>query len=103
MQLPVSFVVAALGGEVDVPTIDGHGSMKIPAGTQSGKMFRLKGRGMPDLHNGLPGDLYCRVMLQVPSKLNPEQRRLLEEYAHLSGEQVNKNDSFSEKIKNVFK
>lgn len=103
MQLPVSFVVAALGGEVDVPTLDGHGSMKIPAGTQSGKMFRLKGRGIPDLHNGLPGDLYCRVMLQVPAKLSPEQRHLLEEFARLSGDNVGKTDSFTEKIKNVFK
>jgi molecular chaperone DnaJ len=78
--------------------------MKIPAGTQSGKMFRLKGKGMPDLHGGAPGDQFVKVMIQVPTRLTVDQRRLLEEYARVSGQDIPKgNDSFKEKIKSVFK
>ncbi len=104
MQLSLSFVKAALGAEVSVQTLNGGVSMKIPAGTQSGKTFRLKGKGMPDLRSGSPGDQYVQVMLQVPTQLNNEQKRLLEEYARVSGENLNKNEeSFSEKIKKAFK
>ena len=104
MELPVSFVKAALGSEVSVPTLNGNGSMKIPSGTQSGKIFRLKGKGMSDVHGGSTGDQYVKVMLEVPTHLSSEQRKLLEEYARISGEQVNEGgDSFSEKIKKVFK
>jgi molecular chaperone DnaJ len=103
-QLPVSFVTAALGGEESVATLNGQVMMKVPAGTQSGKMFRLKGKGMPDLHGGAPGDQFVKVMIHVPTRLTAEQRRLLEEYARVSGQDVLKgNDSFKEKIKSVFK
>lgn len=104
LQLPVSFVKAALGAEVTVPTLNGSVSMKIPPGTQSGKVFRLRGKGMPDLHGGAPGDQYVRVMLEVPARLTAEQKRLLEEYARISGEMVDQGgDSFAEKMKKVFK
>jgi molecular chaperone DnaJ len=104
MQLPVSFVKAALGSEVTIKTLSGKGTMKIPAGTQSGKVFRLKAKGMPDLRGGSQGDLYVRVMIQVPSRLSVEQRKLLEEYARISGEEIKGgSDSFTEKIKKVFK
>ena len=104
MQLAVSFVKAALGAEVSVATLNGSVSMKIPAGTQSGKVFRLRSKGMPDLHGGSPGDQYVRVMLEVPSRLTVEQKRLLEEYARVSGEIVDQaGDSFAEKMKKVFK
>ena len=105
MQMPVSFVKAALGAEVSVPTLNGSVSMKIPAGTQSGKIFRLRGKGIPDLHHGgSPGDQYVRVMLEVPARLTVEQKRLLEEYARVSGEIVDQpGDSFAEKMKKVFK
>ena len=104
LQLPVNFVKAALGGEVTVTTLNGDVSMKIPAGTQSGKVFRLKGKGMPDLHGGAQGDQYLKVMLQVPASLSSEQRRLLEEYARISGEAVGPGeDSFAQKIKKAFK
>jgi molecular chaperone DnaJ len=102
IQLPVSFIKAALGGEVTVPTLSGDVAMKVPAGTQSGKVFRLKGKGMPDLHGGPTGDQYVKVMLQVPVNLTAEQRRILEEYARVSGEMTGA-DKFSEKIKRVFK
>lgn len=106
LELPLSFVKAALGAEVSVPTLSGDVSMKVPAGTQSGKIFRLKGKGMPDIHSGSPGDQYVRVMISVPSHVNAEQRRLLEDYARISGETAGAGvpgDSFSEKIKKVFK
>ncbi len=104
MQLPISFVKAALGDEVSVSTLSGSVTMKIPPATQSGKVFRLRHKGMPDLHGGEQGDQYVRVMLQVPNRLTPEQKRLLEEFARVSGENLSgQNGSFSEKIKKVFK
>ena len=78
--------------------------MKIPAGTQSGKVFRLKGKGMPDVHRGAPGDQYVHVMVHVPERLNAEQRKLLEKFAEISGEDISPSgESISEKIKKVFK
>lgn len=103
MELPVSFVKAALGAEVSVPTLDGKMKMKIPAGTQSGKVFRLKGKGMPDLRGGYHGDQYAKVMLQVPDKLTVDQRKILEQFADMSGEEVFKGKSIKDKIKKVFK
>lgn len=104
LTLPLNFVTAALGGTVSVPTIKGHAEMKVPSGTQSGKMFRLKGNGMPNLRGGSRGDQYVRVMIQVPKKLTSEQRELLEKFASISGESVDSPlDSLAEKIKKVFK
>lgn len=106
MQLPLSFVAAALGGEVSVPTLNGHVEMKVPAGTQSGKVFRLKGKGMPALRGGYKGDQYVQVMVQVPKELTDGQRKLLEEFAKISGEKTGPpTDSLKlkEKIKKVFK
>ena len=104
MDLPVSFVKAALGAEVSVPTLNGNVTMKVPVGTQSGKVFRLKNKGMPDLRSHYQGDQYVKVMLEVPEKLSAEQRRLLEEFADISGEEVGiKKDTIKEKIKKVFK
>ncbi len=103
LELPISFVVAALGGEVSVPTLDGKVSMKIPAATQSGKMFRLKEKGMPEVRGGMRGDLFAKVFIDVPKKLTSQQRKLLEEFAKLSDENVDLNDTFADKIKKVFK
>lgn len=103
LDLRVSFVKAVLGGEMPVPTLNGPVSMKIPAGTQSGKIFRLKGKGMPDPHSQGNGDLYARVMLDVPTKLTAQQKTLLEEFARLSGEEVDVTESIKDKFKKVFK
>ncbi|HBO97987.1 MAG TPA: molecular chaperone DnaJ [Candidatus Omnitrophica bacterium] len=104
MRLPVSFVKAALGAEVSVPTLNGSVAMKVPAGTQSGKVFRLKGKGMPDVHGGSHGDQYVHVMIHVPERLNAEQKKLLEKFAEISGEDIGPSgESISEKIKKVFK
>jgi molecular chaperone DnaJ len=100
--LNISLTKAILGGEAEVPTLDGKVSMKIPAGTQSGKIFRLREKGVPDLHGRGIGDELVRVNVEIPIRLTPEQRRLIEEFAKLSGEEVAK-ESFSEKIKKAFK
>ncbi len=102
MELPVSFVKAALGSEVDVPTLNGRVKMKVPSGTQSGKIFRLRGKGMPDLHGYDRGDQLVRIMIEVPTSLTNEQRSILEEYAKATGEEVEE-DSFSKKFKRAFK
>ena len=103
MDLLVSFTQAALGGEVTADTLAGPVTMKLPPGTESGKVFRFKAKGMPDVHDaGTTGDLYARVMVDVPKKLTAEQRRLLEEFAKASGEEVH-GGSIADKIKKVFK
>jgi molecular chaperone DnaJ len=103
MDLRVSFVKAALGAEVPVLTLNGSVSMRIPAGTQSGKVFRLKGKGMPDPHSQGLGDLYARVMVEVPIKLTSQQKAILEEFAKSTGEEVDMNESIKDKLKKVFK
>jgi molecular chaperone DnaJ len=85
-KIEIPYPVAVLGGEVEVPTIDGSKiKMAVPQGTQPGKVFRIKGKGMPDLHTGRKGDLYIEVSIQVPSKLNERQRNALREYAKTLG------------------
>ena len=101
-EVPISFVKAALGGEAEVPTLNGKIQMKIPAGTQSGKIFRIRSKGMPDLRGYGKGDELVRVVIKVPTNLTAEQRRLLEEFAHSSGEDVD-NPTFTDKIKRAFK
>lgn len=98
----ISLVKAILGGEAEVPTLNGKVSMRIPAGTQSGKVFRLKGKGMPDVHGRGIGDQLVRINVEIPTRLTAEQRSLIEEFAKLSGEEINK-ESFTAKIKKAFK
>jgi molecular chaperone DnaJ len=102
MNLAVSFTKAALGGEEKIKTLKEEVDMKIPGGTQSSKVFRLPGYGMPDLHGHGPGDLYARVMVAVPQHLSTRQRGLIEELARESGEADTKN-SFKDKFKKAFK
>lgn len=101
-EITVSLSKAILGGEVDVPTLNGKVSMKIPAGTQSGKIFRLKGKGIPDLHGRGIGDELVRVEVQIPTNLTSQQRKLIEEFARISGDDTNK-DSFTDKIRKTFR
>ncbi len=102
-EVSISIAKAILGGEAEVPTLDGKVEMKIPAGTQSGKIFRLKEKGMPDVHNGVTGDELVRVNVEIPKKLTPEQRKLIEEFDRVSGEDINDKESFTDKIKKAFK
>ncbi|OQX47710.1 MAG: hypothetical protein B0D85_00725 [Candidatus Sedimenticola endophacoides] len=76
-EVPISFVAAALGGELEVPTLDGKVVLKIPAGTQSGKLFRMRGKGVRPVRGGAVGDLLCRVMVETPVNLTERQKDLL--------------------------
>lgn len=88
-EVPINFVVATLGGEVEVPTLQGKANIKIPTGTQSGTTFRLRGRGIKSLKGHGSGDLLIRVNVEVPTKLNQKQKEKLQEFAELCGEDVN--------------
>jgi molecular chaperone DnaJ len=88
-EMPVSFTQAALGTMIDVPTLDGPVKLKVPAGTQTGKVFRLKGKGIPALQGGGRGDQHVRVFVETPTHLSKEQRELLERFAAISGEETN--------------
>jgi molecular chaperone DnaJ len=99
-EVPISFPQAVLGTEIEVPTIDGTAKIKISSGTPSGRIFHLKGKGVQKLGGHGKGDQVVRVYVDVPKSLTPRQKELLEEFAHLSGDEVNK--SFKEKIKDLF-
>jgi len=102
-EVPIRFSTAALGGEVNVPTLDGKAALKIPAGTQGGTVFKLRGKGVPNLNSSQRGDLLVRVLVEVPSKLNGEQRHKLEEFAELCGDENTPiHKSFFEKAKEWF-
>ncbi|MDZ4787878.1 MAG: molecular chaperone DnaJ [Blastochloris sp.] len=103
-EVPISFAKATLGGEIMVPTLEGKASIKVPSGTQSGKLFRLRGKGVPDLRGSHHGDLNIRVMVEVPTKLNSEQKKKLEEFAELCGDETHpESNSFFDKAKDFFK
>lgn len=103
-ELPIPFSVAALGGEVEVPTLEGKGHLKVPAGTQSGKIFKLRGKGIVHMNGRDRGDLLARLIVEVPSRLNAEQRAKLEEFAALCGdENTPLRKSFFERAKEFFK
>ncbi|QCI18713.1 molecular chaperone DnaJ [Buchnera aphidicola] len=78
-EVPINFTMAALGGEIEVPTLDGRVKLKIPSETQSGKLFRIKGRGVKSVQNRKQGDLLCRVVVETPVNLNEQQKYLLNE------------------------
>ena len=102
-ELPISFTQAALGAQLDVPTLDGKVKMKVPAGTQSGSVMRLKGKGIPSLGGYGRGDQHVRVMVETPSHLTKAQRELLEQFAQISGEETHPHSrSFFSKVKELF-
>ncbi len=86
-ELPVPFTLAALGGEVAVPTLEGKANLKVPAGTQSGQTFKLREKGIMNVNGRHRGNLMARLIVEVPSHLNGEQRQKLEEFAALCGEE----------------
>ncbi len=79
-DVPISFVTAALGGELEVPSLDGRLTLKVPPGTQTHKQFRMRGKGVKPVRGGPQGDLICRVIVETPVKLNAEQKELLEQF-----------------------
>src|SRR6478735_645531 len=103
-DVPIPFSVAALGGEIEVPTLEGKALVKVPAGTQSGQMFKLRGKGVTNVNGRSHGDLFPRLIVEVPSRLNPEQRHKLEEFAALcSEENTPMRKSFFDRAKEFFK
>ena len=86
-EVPIGFTLATLGGEVPVPTLEGKANLKIPAGTQGGQIFKLRGKGVVHVNGRERGDLLVRVMVEVPTRLNAEQRAKLQEFSELCGEE----------------
>jgi len=102
-QVPISYSQAALGATIEVPTLDGREQIEIPRGTQSGEVFKLKGRGMPHLRRRSRGDLLVQVYVEVAKKLGPEHERLLRELAELEQRDVTpERKSFFRKLKEYF-
>jgi molecular chaperone DnaJ len=103
-EVPIAFSVAALGGDVPVPTLEGKASLRVPPGTQSGQSFRLRGKGLAHVNGRERGDLYARLLVEVPTDLNAEQRTKLEEFAELCGEENTPlRKSFFERAKEFFR
>jgi molecular chaperone DnaJ len=101
-EVPISFTQAALGGEIETPTLGGSVKIKIPPGTQSAKRFRLKDKGITSVNGRSKGDQYVTVNVEVPSKLSAEQRELLEKFAAISGESFPESQGFLKKMKDWF-
>ena len=101
-EVPISFADAALGGELEVPTLDGRVKLKIPPETQTGKQFRLRGKGVnvSQVRSGGIGDLYCRVIIETPVSLNEKQKDLLREFSkHGSENQRPQEAGWFDKVK----
>jgi len=104
-EMPISFTTAALGGEIDIPTLDGHAKLKIPSETQSGQVFRLRGKGIKALRSSGHGDLMCHVILETPVKLTDRQKELLREFDSINmkdGSQNPRAKSWMDKVKAFF-
>jgi molecular chaperone DnaJ len=103
-QIPISFAQAALGSTIEVPTLAGPHELDVPAGTQHGEVFKLKGKGLPDIRTYRNGDELVQVLIEVPKKLNRKQEQLLREYAETEDHSVlPQRKGFLEKLKDVFK
>jgi len=102
-EAPISFTQAALGAEIDVPTLRGKQRVKVQPGTQTGTAVRLRGEGVPDVHRYGRGDQIVHLVVETPTKLSPRQKELLEEFARTEGEEVQPmTKSFLEKVKEIF-
>ena len=105
-EMPVSFATAALGGEIEIPTLDGSARIKVPAETQSGKVFRLRGKGIVGVRSRSAGDLFCHVVVETPVKLTERQKELLREFESISQEDTARHNprskSWLEKVKEFF-
>lgn len=105
-EMPISFTIAALGGEINIPTLDGEAKIKIPAETQSGQVFRLRGKGIKPIRQTSHGDLMCHVVVETPVRLTDRQRELLRELEEINKKDGDKHNprakSFMDKVKNFF-
>jgi molecular chaperone DnaJ len=105
-EMPISFTLAALGGEIEIPTLEGSANVKIPPETQTGQVFRLRGKGIKGVRSTYPGDLLCQVAVETPVRLTDRQKELLREF-----EEINRRDgdrhnprakSFMDKVREFF-
>jgi molecular chaperone DnaJ len=105
-EIPISYAKAALGGEIEVPTLSGKASFTLPEGTQTGKTFRLRSKGVKGVRSGYAGDLFCHVVIETPVKLTERQRELLREFEESTNESGAKHSpqskSWTEKVKGFF-
>jgi molecular chaperone DnaJ len=105
-EMPISFSTAALGGDISIPTLEGQASIKIPAETQSGKVFRLRGKGIKGVRSHAPGDLHCHVVVETPINLTDRQKELLREFEEIGrGHEAKHNPrakGFMDKVKEFF-
>ncbi|NDC39008.1 MAG: molecular chaperone DnaJ, partial [Proteobacteria bacterium] len=102
-EVPLSYSAAALGGELSIPTLEGESALKIPPGTESGKIFKLKGKGVPVLGSNRRGDLHVRVKIHVPKKVSEKQRELLEKLQAIDERSIgDENKGFFDKVKQMF-
>ncbi|WP_417449127.1 molecular chaperone DnaJ [Kordiimonas sp.] len=103
-QVPIPMATATLGGDIEVPTIEGkRARIKVPEGTQSGRQFRLRGKGMPELNGGFTGDMIIETLVETPMNLTKRQRELMEEFAEESGDDVSpRSEGFFSKVKELW-
>ena len=105
-EMPVSFAAAALGGDIEIPTLDSSARIRIPPETQSGKTFRLRGKGIKGVRSQMQGDLYCHVVVETPVKLTERQKELLREFEAISQQDTARHSprtkSWFEKVKEFF-
>jgi molecular chaperone DnaJ len=105
-EMPISFTTAALGGEIEIPTLDGKASIKIPAETQSGKQFRLRGKGIKGVRSATFGDLHCHVIVETPVNLTDKQKELLREFEAINDKDNERHNprakSWMNKVKDFF-
>lgn len=105
-EMPISFARAALGGEIEVPTLSGKVSFSVPEGTQTGKTFRLRGKGIKGVRSGFPGDLFCHVVVETPVKLTDKQKDLLRDFDKLTsaggGKHSPQSKTWMDKVKEFF-
>ncbi len=105
-ELPISFATAALGGDLEIPTLDGHATIKIPVETQSGQVFRLRNKGIRPVRGSVTGDLFCHVAIETPVKLTARQKELLREFEAINlqdpGAHSPKAKSFFDKVREFF-
>ena len=105
-SVPISIATATLGGEIDVPTLAGKAAIDIPEGTQAGKQFRLRGKGIKGVRSSYPGDLYCHIVVEIPVKLSEHQRKLMRELDESlkkgGGKHSPSGDSWTDRLKSFF-
>ena len=105
-EMPIGFATAALGGEISIPTLDGKAEIKVPSESQSGKTFRLRGKGIKGVRSSAPGDLYCHVVIETPVNLTARQKELLREFDEINRKDASthspKEKSFMDKMKDFF-